>query len=411
VQQALAPRFTVEVAAMKGQIGSGSLPVETLASSGFAVAVPARKGSGRRAGGASPPRCARCRVRWSAASPTPPLARPARPGGRGGRAQAFVAHARAAGAPGMIIGTAGHIDHGKTTLVKALTGVDTDRLPEEKKRGISIELGYAFLDAPEGARIGFIDVPGHERLVHTMLAGASGIDHALLLVAADDGVMPQTREHLAVLALLGVPGATVVVTKADRADAGARAGRGGRRRRRCSPPPASLARRVHAVSAATGQGVPALRERLFEVARGPAPPRAGAAGLPAGGGPCLHRGGHGHGGHRHGARRRGGRRRRARARARCGRAAAHPRARGACEQPRRGARRSGRALRAARWRASAREIRRGQWLVAPAAGAGHGAAGCAARAVVGRGASAARGHARARARGRRGDARQRGAAG
>ena len=102
----------------------------------------------------------------------------------------------------MIIGTAGHIDHGKTTLVQALTGVDTDRLPEEKKRGISIELGYAFMDVEGAERVGFIDVPGHERLVHTMLAGASGVDHALLLVAADDGVMPQTREHLAVLSLL-----------------------------------------------------------------------------------------------------------------------------------------------------------------------------------------------------------------
>ena len=100
----------------------------------------------------------------------------------------------------MIVGTAGHIDHGKTTLVKALTGVDTDRLPEEKQRGVSIELGYAFLDIPTGERIGFIDVPGHERLVHTMLAGATGIDFALLLVAADDGVMPQTLEHLSVLA-------------------------------------------------------------------------------------------------------------------------------------------------------------------------------------------------------------------
>jgi len=120
----------------------------------------------------------------------------------------------------MIVGTAGHIDHGKTTLVKALTGVDTDRLPEEKKRGISIELGYAFMDvAGQDQRIGFIDVPGHERLVHTMLAGATGIDAALLLVAADDGVMPQTREHLAVLSLLGVSRGVVVVTKCDRADA------------------------------------------------------------------------------------------------------------------------------------------------------------------------------------------------
>src|SRR5260370_19847587 len=122
----------------------------------------------------------------------------------------------------MIVGTAGHIDHGKTTLVRALTGVDTDRLPEEKARGISIELGYAFLDVPgrePSERIGFIDVPGHERLVHTMLAGATGIDFGLLLVAADDGVMPQTREHLAVLSLLGVARGAGALTKTDRADA------------------------------------------------------------------------------------------------------------------------------------------------------------------------------------------------
>src|SRR5262245_22966038 len=123
----------------------------------------------------------------------------------------------------MIVGTAGHIDHGKTTLVRALTGVDTDRLPEEKQRGISIELGYAFLDTPardgHAERIGFIDVPGHERLVHTMLAGATGIDYALMLVAADDGVMPQTREHLAVLSLLGIGRGAVAVTKADLVDA------------------------------------------------------------------------------------------------------------------------------------------------------------------------------------------------
>jgi len=117
----------------------------------------------------------------------------------------------------MIVGTAGHIDHGKTTLVRALTGVDTDRLPEEKRRGISIELGYAFVPTPGGPPIGLIDVPGHERLVHTMLAGATGIDAVLLLVAADDGVMPQTREHLAVATLLGIGDGAVVVTKCDRA--------------------------------------------------------------------------------------------------------------------------------------------------------------------------------------------------
>lgn len=119
----------------------------------------------------------------------------------------------------MIVGTAGHIDHGKTTLVRALTGVDTDRLKEEKARGISIELGYAYTPLPDGDVLGYIDVPGHERLIHTMAAGASGIDVALLVVAADDGVMPQTREHLAIVERLGVPRAVVALTKADRADA------------------------------------------------------------------------------------------------------------------------------------------------------------------------------------------------
>jgi len=118
----------------------------------------------------------------------------------------------------MIIGTAGHIDHGKTTLVHALTGVDTDRLKEEKARGISIELGYAYTPLANGDVLGFIDVPGHERLVHTMVAGACGIDFALLVVAADDGVMPQTREHVAILELLGVSQGAVALTKIDRVD-------------------------------------------------------------------------------------------------------------------------------------------------------------------------------------------------
>src|ERR1700739_1501635 len=118
----------------------------------------------------------------------------------------------------MIIGTAGHIDHGKTTLVRSLTGVDTDRLAEEKRRGISIELGYAYAALADGSMLAFIDVPGHERLVHTMVAGACGIDFALLVVAADDGVMPQTREHLAILELLGVRHAAVALTKADRVE-------------------------------------------------------------------------------------------------------------------------------------------------------------------------------------------------
>src|SRR6201986_474762 len=115
----------------------------------------------------------------------------------------------------MIIGTAGHIDHGKTSLVKALTGVDGDRLKEEKARGITIDLGFAYFPVEDGLTLGFVDVPGHERFVHTMVAGASGIDFALLVVAADDGVMPQTLEHLAILDLLHVEHGIVALTKAD----------------------------------------------------------------------------------------------------------------------------------------------------------------------------------------------------
>lgn len=117
----------------------------------------------------------------------------------------------------VVYGTAGHIDHGKTTLVKALTGVDCDRLPEEQERGITIDLGFARLEDGE-TRLHFVDVPGHERLVHTMIAGASGIDLALLVVAADEGIMPQTREHLEVIRLMGVSGGAVALTKIDLVD-------------------------------------------------------------------------------------------------------------------------------------------------------------------------------------------------
>ncbi len=119
----------------------------------------------------------------------------------------------------MILGTAGHIDHGKTALVRALTGVDTDRLPEEKRRGITIELGFARLDLDGVGAVGIVDVPGHEAFVRTMLAGATGMDAALLVVAADAGVMPQTREHVAILDLLGVPRGVVALTKSDLVDA------------------------------------------------------------------------------------------------------------------------------------------------------------------------------------------------
>ena len=118
----------------------------------------------------------------------------------------------------MILGTAGHIDHGKTSLVRALTGVDTDRLPEEKRRGITIDLGFAPLELEGIGTLGVVDVPGHEAFVRTMVAGATGIDLALLVVAADEGVMPQTREHLAILRLLGVRAGVVALTKSDLVD-------------------------------------------------------------------------------------------------------------------------------------------------------------------------------------------------
>lgn len=118
----------------------------------------------------------------------------------------------------MIIATAGHVDHGKTTLIEAITGVNADRLPEEKKRGMTIDLGYAYWPQPDGRVPGFIDVPGHEKFLSNMLAGVGGIDHALLVVACDDGVMAQTREHLAILQLTGNPALTVALTKADRVD-------------------------------------------------------------------------------------------------------------------------------------------------------------------------------------------------
>jgi selenocysteine-specific elongation factor len=166
----------------------------------------------------------------------------------------------------MIVATAGHIDHGKTLLVKALTGVDTDRLPEEKSRGISIDLGFAYLPTPEGALLGFVDVPGHERFVRNMLAGVCGIDEALLVVAADDGVMPQTVEHLQILDLLNVRRGLIVVNKIDRV---------------AESRTAEVVESVNAlvagttlegcpvfpVSAFTRTGIDALREQLFSDAR------------------------------------------------------------------------------------------------------------------------------------------------
>jgi selenocysteine-specific elongation factor len=174
----------------------------------------------------------------------------------------------------MIIGTAGHIDHGKTSLVKALTGVDADRLKEEKARGITLDLGYAYSPLPSGEMLGFIDVPGHEKLVHNMLAGATGIDFVLLVVAADDGPMPQTREHLHILNLLGLSRGAVALTKTDRVTA--------QRLEEVRSEVESLlggtllaGSPVFPLSAVSGEGVEPLRRYLAEAAA-TLPPRATA---------------------------------------------------------------------------------------------------------------------------------------
>jgi selenocysteine-specific elongation factor len=162
----------------------------------------------------------------------------------------------------MIVGTAGHIDHGKTSLVRALTGVDTDRLKEEKARGITIELGFAYLPTHDGEPIGFVDVPGHERFVRTMVAGASGIDFALVAVAADDGCKPQTFEHLAILDLLGVRRGLVVLTKADAVEP-ERIAAAAAEVRAALAGSALRDAEILPVSAITGQGLDAVRDRLF----------------------------------------------------------------------------------------------------------------------------------------------------
>jgi len=166
----------------------------------------------------------------------------------------------------MIIGTAGHIDHGKTALVKALTGVDTDRLKEEKVRGITIDLGFAYLPFEDDLILGFIDVPGHERFVHTMVAGASGIDIALLVVAADDGVMPQTLEHLAILDLLRIGRGLIALTKADLATH-ERLAEVSTQIRAATAGSVLEDADILPVSATTGLGIDGLRDRLAAEAR------------------------------------------------------------------------------------------------------------------------------------------------
>ena len=167
----------------------------------------------------------------------------------------------------MIVATAGHVDHGKTSLVKALTGIDADRLPEEKRRGMTIDLGFAYLPGKDGQTVGFVDVPGHERFIHNMLAGVTGIDCALLVVAADDGPMPQTREHLAILDLLGVSSALVALTKIDAVDA-ERAGEAKLEIAALLASTVLAGAPVYPVSSLTGDGIAPLREDLARRAAG-----------------------------------------------------------------------------------------------------------------------------------------------
>ncbi len=168
----------------------------------------------------------------------------------------------------MIVATAGHVDHGKTSLVKALTGVDTDRLPEEKKRGMTIDLGFAY-----SGGLGFVDVPGHERFVHNMLAGVAGIEFALLVVAADDGPMPQTREHLAILELLGVRRGAVALTKIDRV-APERVAEVSAEIAALAAPTGLAGAPLFPLSLVTGAGVGALREHLESAAQATATRKA-----------------------------------------------------------------------------------------------------------------------------------------
>ncbi|SPO59076.1 selenocysteinyl-tRNA-specific translation factor (fragment), partial [Pseudomonas inefficax] len=169
----------------------------------------------------------------------------------------------ATGAGTVIVGTAGHIDHGKTALLQALTGQAGDHRQEERARGMTIDLGYRYAALTEGAALtGFIDVPGHERFIHNMLAGAHGIDLVLLVVAADDGVMPQTREHLAIIELLGIPQALVAISKCDRVEPARLAEVQAEVSELLAPGPYACARQFP-LSSVTGEGIDALRQALL----------------------------------------------------------------------------------------------------------------------------------------------------
>ena len=231
----------------------------------------------------------------------------------------------------MIVATAGHIDHGKTTLVKALTGVDTDRLPEEKARGISIDLGFAYWQDRRRRLIGFVDVPGHERFIRNMLAGVCGIDYVMLIVAADDGVMPQTdrapaHRRSAQRQRAASPSSPRPTASRPSASAEVVAGV-----RACSPTRALAAIPVLPVSAISGDGIEALRDDIGRRRRAHAAARTRRAPFPLRDRPRVHHRRQRHRRHRHGVQRRGRGRRQADAVARRhrGARARHPESRAA----------------------------------------------------------------------------------
>src|SRR5690606_3763962 len=225
----------------------------------------ARAGPAPQGPGAAPPGGGAARTADSGAGTRRrrcPVARSAPAGRRTGLPRPVAAAARGVG---VIVGTAGHIDHGKTRLLQALTGQAGDRRREERERGMTIDLGFQYLDLGPDEPVGFIDVPGHERFIPTRLAGAAGIDRVLLVVAADDGVMPQTREHLAIVELLGIPRALVAITKIDRVEPARVAEVSEQVRQLLGPGPLAGAP-LFPVSAVSGEGLEALRAALLDEA-------------------------------------------------------------------------------------------------------------------------------------------------
>ena len=287
--RAAAIGYDVDVVACASQVGSGAVPVETLRERGARHSPDAQSRGGTRADRARRARCVACRCPVIGRIADQALLLDLRcledeAGFLDNLASLRARTGQRTDDSRMIIGTAGHIDHGKTALVRALTGVDTDRLKEEKARGISIDLGFAYLPHRRRRRSSASSTcPGHEKFVRNMLAGATGIDFVLLVVAADDGIMPQTREHLAIVDLLGVTRGLVALTKIDLVLAGAVRGRCARTiRETLRSDRAGRGARSFPCRHATGEGIEELRDGAARCGtrRGAARARAVASGWP-----------------------------------------------------------------------------------------------------------------------------------